>query len=275
MKRILVPTDFSESANQAVKFALNLASKNRGEVMLLHVVDLPAIDPTFLNPTAYLDTEFTANLSANAKKQFEKIKSKNPEANLTTTIEFGNPTMAILRASEDWKADGIIMGTTGATGLKEFLIGSNAEKIVRNSKVPVISLPIGVKPNAIKNIVFPNSLREDSEALTLKVKSLQEFFKATLHIVFVNTPGRFMRDSETTEALTKFAKRYMFKNYKIHVYNDISEEEGAINFTRDFGGDMIALGTHGRRGLSHLFTGSIAEDIVNHVKYPIWTYRVK
>jgi nucleotide-binding universal stress UspA family protein len=67
----------------------------------------------------------------------------------------------------------------------------------------------------------------------------------------------------------------MFKNFKIHVYNDIDEQEGTLNFANEVGADMIAMGTHGRRGLAHLFTGSIAEDVVNHVQCPMWTYKTR
>jgi nucleotide-binding universal stress UspA family protein len=67
----------------------------------------------------------------------------------------------------------------------------------------------------------------------------------------------------------------MFKNYKVHVYNDISEQEGTMNFAKDIGADMIAMGTHGRSGLAHLFSGSIAEDVVNKVECPMWTFRNK
>jgi K+-sensing histidine kinase KdpD len=141
--------------------------------------------------------------------------------------------------------------------------------------VPVISIPKSAKVNSIKNIVFSNSLREENEKLTLGVKALQDFFKATLHIVFINTPGFFKRDHETIGRLHTYAKRYMFKNFKIHVYNDIDEQEGTLNFANEVGADMIAMGTHGRRGLAHLFTGSIAEDVVNHVQCPMWTYKTR
>jgi nucleotide-binding universal stress UspA family protein len=183
--------------------------------------------------------------------------------------------MAVLALIEKKKADLVIMGTKGASGLKEIFIGSNTEKIVRGTKVPVISIPKSSKIKSIKNIVFPNSLREENEALTLAVKSLQDFFKATLHIVFINTPGFFKRDYETIGRLHTYAKRYMFKNYKVHVYNDISEQDGTMNFATEIGADMIALGTHGRHGIAHLFTGSVAEDLVNHVSCPIWTLRTK
>lgn len=276
MKKIIVPTDFSDQASQALKFAVDVASQSNGEILLVHVVDLPTINRTLLDPTKYVDDSIVKEASLRAQKGFDKLISKYSDSGIKikTTVEFGNPSLATIKLIEDKKADLVVMGTKGATGLKEIFVGSNTEKIVRGSRVPVISIPKASKVEAIKDIVFPNSLREENEALTLQVKALQNFFKATLHIVYVNTPATFKRDFETLASLKSYAKRYLFKNHEIHVYNDHSEQDGTMNFATDIGADMIAMGTHGRHGLAHLFSGSIAEDVVNHVKCPIWTLRL-
>ena len=193
---------------------------------------------------------------------------------IKTSVEYGNPSMSIIKLIEDKKADLIVMGTKGAAGLKEIFVGSNTEKIVRGSRVPVISLPKASKIESVRNIVFPNSLREEDEELTLHLKSLQNFFKATLHIVYINTPALFKRDQETMTKLKDYTKRHLFKNVTTQVYNDLSEREGTMNFAADVGADLIAMGTHGRQGLAHLLSGSVAEDVVNHVNCPIWTLRL-
>jgi hypothetical protein len=105
----------------------------------------------------------------------------------------------------------------------------------------------------------------------MKVKSLQEFFNAKLHILYVNTPAAFRRDTITKKDLSDFAKRFMIKNFTLNVFNDLDQESGVINFAYEIGADMIAMATHGRKGLNHLMNGSIAEDIVNHLGCPIWT----
>lgn len=275
MKKIIVPTDFSDQATQALKFAVDIATQSRGEILLVHVVDLPIIKDSIIATSLYVDDSIVKDSTAKAQKSFDKLlaRYKDSEVTIKTTVEYGNTTMATLKLVETKKADLVVMGTKGASGLKEIFVGSNTEKIVRGAKVPVISLPKASKISTVKNIVFPNSLREENEALTLKVKDLQNFFKATLHIVYVNTPAIFKRDYETIGRLNSYAKRYMFKNYKIHVYNDLSEQDGTMNFASDVGADIIAMGTHGRQGLAHLFSGSVAEDVVNHVNCPIWTFR--
>jgi nucleotide-binding universal stress UspA family protein len=276
MKRILVPTDFSAPAKQALHFAVEIAQKSNGRIHLIHVVDLP-VSYSLVSPSIYVDDSIVKDSMALAQKSFDKMveKHKGSGVSITYSVEYGNPSMAILKLIEEQKSDLVVMGTSGASGIKEILIGSNAEKIVRGSKVPVISIPVGSKTTTIKNIVFPNSLREENETLTLAVKAMQNFFKAKLHLVYVNTPALFKRDHETIGRLRTYARRYMFKDVEIHVYNDLSEQEGTMNFATEIGADMIAMGTHGRQGLGHLFSGSVAEDVVNHVKCPIWTLRSK
>lgn len=271
MKKLLVPTDFSVPASQALQFAVDIASTSNGSIHLVHVVDLPLIND--LTPTIYVDDGIVKDSIAKAEKSFTKFIEKYPEVKFTTSVEYGNPSMAILKLIEDLKIDLVVMGTNGASGLKEIFVGSNTEKIVRGAKVPVISIPQGSKVSSIKTIVFPNSLREENEELTTAVKALQNFFKAQLHLVYVNTPAMFKRDHETIGRLRTYARRYMLKNFEIHVYNDINEQEGTMNFAKEVGADMIAMGTHGRHGLGHFLGGSVAEDVVNHVKCPIWTLR--
>jgi nucleotide-binding universal stress UspA family protein len=107
------------------------------------------------------------------------------------------------------------------------------------------------------------------------VKALQSFLKARLHIVYINVPSNFISDHYTEKHLLEFARQNAFKNCSIHIYNDIDEESGIINFSSKFKNKIIAMSTHGRKGINHLMSGSIAEDVVNHIDCPIWTLAEK
>jgi nucleotide-binding universal stress UspA family protein len=275
MKRILVPCDFSDPAVQAFKFAVEMALKGKGEIFLLNIVEVPVMHETVLMPTLYFEQNLMNEMKASADKKFQKMKDKwaSEGVKVSTHVELGVTITSIRQFIDEKKIDLVIMGTHGASGAREFLIGSNTEKIVRTSGVPVISVKKSIKSSAIKNIVFPTDLNLENENLTLKVKEIQNFFKATLHVLYVNSPAFFQRDVDTKQRLKDFAKRFMLKDYTLNVFNDLDQENGINNFTREMKGDLIAMGTHGRRGISHLMSGSIAEDVVNHVDCPIWTFR--
>ncbi|MFM9841225.1 MAG: universal stress protein [Cyclobacteriaceae bacterium] len=276
MKKILVPCDFSDPAVQAFKFAVEIATQSKGEVILLNVVEVPVMHETVIMPTLYFEEALFKDMKAQAEKKFSQMKDKwGSGVAVSAVVEFGSTTSNIRDFIKEKKIDLVVMGTHGATGLREFFIGSNTEKILRTSNAPVIAIKKSVKVSSIKNIVFPNSLNEELEELMMHVKELQNFFKATLHLVYVNTPAQFKRDHATKKMLKDFAKRYMLKDFTINVYNDIDQEMGVHNFTKEIGGDLVVMATHGRRGLNHLMSGSIAEDIVNHIECPIWTMKIK
>jgi nucleotide-binding universal stress UspA family protein len=276
MKKILVPCDFSDPAVQAFKTAIDIAGKSEGEVVLLNVIELPVMHESVLMPTLSFEEAFIKDMKAHAEKNFKKMIDKwaKEGPHVSSFIEFGGTTPTIRDFVKDHDIDLIVMGTSGASGVKEFFIGSNTEKIVRTAGVPVMSVKKYTKQSAIKNIVFPTTLEMDQEDITAHVKELQNFFKATLHILFVNTPSSFKRDLEIRTQMKAYAKRFMFKDYTLNVWNDYSEEEGLKNFVMETKADMVAMATHGRRGLNHLMSGSIAEDAVNHIDCIIWTYKI-
>jgi nucleotide-binding universal stress UspA family protein len=224
MQKILVPCDFSEQAINAVRFALDLADQTTREVHLLHVIELPIIHDSMLMVP------------------------------VITKVSFGSTSLMILDYIDESGIDMVVMGTKGVNGLRELLIGSNAEKIVRTSPCPVITVRKECQLHAMKNIVFPNSLEDHQEELVKRIK--------VLHKV-------------TYPRLEDFANGFGLKDYTINVYNDITEESGVISFAHKVKADMIVMGTHGRRGLNHIMSGSVAEDVVNHIDCPIWTYTIK
>ena len=277
MKKILVPCDFSESAIQAYEFALNLAEQSQAEIFALKVIDLPFIYETSLSTTPeYFDPGIFKSLEEDAKKKFEKLQAKHSQKErVTFTTIRGAVTLTINQFAQDHQIDLIVMGTTGASGLKEYWIGSNTEKVVRFSHVPVLAVRKSFDVSKIKNIVFPTTLHLDQSDLVSKIKDLQSFFSAKLHLLLVNTPNNMLRTKDEIDLMEEFAKHYKLSNYTLSTRNDFNEHDGIINFAHEIKADMIAMGTHGRKGLAHLFMGSVTEDLVNHVDCPIWSYLVK
>jgi nucleotide-binding universal stress UspA family protein len=276
MKKILVPFDFSKTAITAFRFALDIAAQSRGTVHLLHVIELSFVNDPIVMPVMTFDGAFFEDLREKTNKEFDKIISKyNLDGKVTKNIEFGSIAKMIREFATRQSIDLIVMGSQGASGLKEIVVGSNAEKVVRNSSVPVLVMKDYYK-GPVKNIVFPNTLElEKMQDFTMKVKALQAFFKAKIHIVYINTPTNFTPDTITLQRLKDFAKRFMFKDFTINIFNHQFEEDGILEFTKTVNGDLIAMGTHGRKGISHLMQGSLAENVVNHAQSSIWTYNLK
>ncbi|WP_276370143.1 universal stress protein [Chryseolinea sp. H1M3-3] len=277
MKKILVPCDFSKPAVNAFRFALDVAERSKGTIQLVHVIELPVMHDTVLMPVLNFEEQLLKELRQKANEQFQKLSDKYSREGVKVKweVDFGVPSKTILDVITAEAIDLVIMGSHGASGLREYFIGSNAEKMIRKAPVPVLITKDYYK-GPIKNIVFPNTLdTENQSELIAKVKALQNFFGAHLHLVWINTPLNFTSDVVTQQRLHDFAKRFAFKDYSVNIFNHPNEEEGIIHFTQFVKGDIIAMGTHGRKGLTHLINGSVAEDVANHTESLLWTYTLK
>jgi nucleotide-binding universal stress UspA family protein len=277
MKNILVPCDFSKPAINAFKLALDIAEQANGSIHLLHVIELPVIHETVKSLVLPYEQDFKLKVKDKTLAELHKLIKRYSHDAVTVVpdVEFGYPTEVISEFVSNNLIDSITMGSHGARGYREYFIGSNAEKIVRNVSVPVLVVKERHK-GQIKNIVFPNKLDKDEnqEELAMKVKALQELFKAKLHILFVNTPEDFTSDTITLTRLKEFAEKFSFKNYTLNIFNDGNTEKGVIHFTKTIKGDLIAMATNGRKGITHLVHGSLAEDVVNHADSLVWTYKL-
>jgi nucleotide-binding universal stress UspA family protein len=279
MKKILVPCDFSTPSKEAYKFALEIASISKGEIYVVHFIEAPLVyETTFGVQPHSLDSESRTRLKEEATSAFEKLK-ETFYTPAKTPVHFEMPTDLMLsgipKFIEEHQIDLVVMGTSGSSGLEEFLIGSNTEKIVRFSPVPVFAVTKAAAYGSIQHIVFPNSLELNQSGLIAHVKNLQAFFKAKLHVLTVSTPAHFKTNQEAQGALEEFANHYKLNNYTLNFRNDFNERDGILNFTKEIQAQMIALGTHSYKGLKHLINGSIAESVVNHNECPVWTFSIK
>ncbi len=273
MKKILVPCDFSNPAVEAFKFAIDIASQSGGTVHVLKVIELPVINVSAFGLPAYaFDEGLMKELRGDAERKYTRMVEKygKGSAKVSFSVVVGPITPMVRDFIIEKKCDLVLMGTHGASGWAEFFVGSNTEKIVRFSTVPVFAIRKAVPFKSIKNIVFPTSLELTQGDFIKKLKSLQEFFDAKLHILFLNTPFNFVRDQD----LNDYARHYKFTNFTLNIRNDRYEPDGIISFAAEVKANMIAMATHGRKGLSHFISASITEDVVNHAQCPIWTYSI-
>ena len=284
MKTILVPTDFSEQANNALDFACQMAKKSDDtEVRVLHIIEGPAPGSGSLSTMGeigYVNSEHELFIAQYLRKRRDDMielvgQDKYSGINLSTDVQVGNPYHSISKTISDISADLVVMGTQGSSGLEEVLIGSNTEKVVRYSKCPVITIKQDTDLEEINDIVLATNLTEDQSRLVTELKKLQRLTNSKIHLLKVNTPNHFHTNRQIEEEFQKYVTKYHLDNYSTNIYNDVTEEDGVIRFTEDIGAGIIAMGTHGRTGLMHLLSGSIAEDLVNHSKIPVWTLSMK
>lgn len=279
MNKILVPFDFSDVAQNALNFAVQLGGEH-SELFILNVIEHPTADSfKTMGVSDYdpMENIYLTKLIETVKGKLEALVN-TPEmkkANATYKIRVGSAFHEISHEISDIDVDLVVMGTSGSSGVDEYLVGSNAERVVRNSKCPVITLREPCDVASINDIVFASNFHELTPNFVDQVLKLQQALDAHLRIVKINTPANFTSTRHDNEQMDDFVKRFDIQNCSTDIYNYSNEEDGIVAYTEDIDADMIALGTHQRTGVGHFLMGSIAEDVVNHAKRPVWTFNLQ
>ncbi len=283
MKKILVPIDFSKPAQIAVDVAVDIALHANAQLILMHVVE--EASGTSFNITGEVNVSggwenklFTMRLIEKSKKQMAKVFEdvKATGVKVKQEVRIGTAFHGIRDIITEQKVDLVVMGTSGRTKIVEgMFIGSNTERVVRHSKCPVLTVNKKPATTDFKNIVYATSMSKDEETFSRIVRTTQQLYDATVHLVRINTPGNFQRDTVVKKYMQDFAKKLQLKNYTLNIFNDLSEEEGIIYFADSINADMIAMATRGRTGFAHVLAGSIAEDVVSHARRPVLTFVTK
>ncbi len=281
MKKILVPTDFSKTAQIAVDVARDIAKKSGATLILLHVIEETSSDAGSFSVSGSMNLEgdmedrlFMLKMIQRAKQQMEKAATdpRLEGVKVKRELRIGSPFHGMTTIIAEQKVDLVVMGTAGRSDIESMVIGSNTEKVVRHAACPVLT--INKRPGSanFKDIVYATGMSKNEEVFSRFVKKAQEMYDSTIHLVRINTPGNFQRDVVVRQAMEEFAMRLRLQKFTINIFNDLSEEEGIIYFAESVGADMIAMATHGRSGFAHLLAGSIAEDVVGHSKRPVLTF---
>lgn len=274
MKRILVPTDFSPQAENALRVAVQIAKKNDSVIYLLHSLEMPLHLGNSGGTGSLPESLYFIKLAEN---NFEDLFKKPYLKGVKIKEAIGHAEI-YEDAAEAVRAHNIdltIMGSHGASGFKEMFIGSNTEKVVRTSEIPVLVIKNDHQDFQVENFIFATDFSQECIESFKKAKRFAEVTEAKLHLLLVNTPNDFRTTSESKLLMSNFLEGISVENYTLNVYNDTTVEKGILNFAKEVNAELIGMSTHGRKGLSHFFNGSISEDLVNHANMPVITFKIK
>ena len=275
MKKILVPVDFSEYSENALKVASEIAKKQNAEIVAVHMLGLS--DAVITKEEDSMEGMFFLKLT---QKRFVEFLDKDYLEGITIhqTVKNYKVFSEIDDVAKEHNADLIVMGSHGSSGLSEVFVGSNTEKVVRTSAVPVLVIKKGSSFNASK-AVFASDYKLESINVFNRVTSIFKLLDIDVKLLYVNLPGEYyLSTNEIEQRIANFII-HLHGDEKIlpedvTIYSDYSVEKGVFNYAKRIKADIIGIPTHGRKGLAHFFSGSISEDIVNHSKLPVLTVKI-
>lgn len=275
MKKILVPTDFSECANNATDIAIDIAKHYGAELHFYHFVSVPIdwVHLDFAQNTIYPDvTQEVDRVQKEIKKLVTYAESKGVKA--YSYVDFDNSTGAVASYAKKNDISFIVMGSHGAKGIQEFFLGSNAQKVVRYAEIPVLIIKTKLDSIHVNDVLFVSDFQEE---MTKPFEHVIEFAKvidAKIHLVYLNTPSDFQRSWVIRERMESFEKLASGLLAKSEVVNCLFLEEGMEQYCKDNHIGMIAMATHHRKGLSRTFLGSLTEEVVNHMDIPVVSFPI-
>lgn len=280
MKNILVATDFSIRANNALALAKVIAAKTKGVITLLHVVELPGRSHTstedVLNADQMTDV-YILKLIERAEEELKAISDANSDESASIKLEIrrGEPFKQIRTYVASHDIDLVIAGDKGHSEFEDIFIGSLSDKLVRTMECPVITVKAAIADRPLENILYAVNGEYDEESVMLYLQALNAHFNAKIHLVWINTPYDFRDDSDTKPWLNSLAHQYFNNNYAVSVYNHHDKDFGVVYCADEIKADMIVMGVSKRSVVQRFISGdSLAEDVSDHTIRPVLTLKL-
>jgi nucleotide-binding universal stress UspA family protein len=296
--RILVTTDFSRNAEEALRFAVPLAQQLGGKITLLHTIDWK-VNPQMRSAPGIIDTMNKVAKDAAEDRLESLARAKVPQELLEKTIvEFAPAQVGIPETARDLKIDLIVISTRGHTGLQRILLGSTAARVVRYASCPVLTVrPVAGAtkvsgPKAanlgpiVTRILVPVVFSEGCTSTVRFATTLARTMQAQLTLLHVIAPlplncSRYIAEIQQYDAEVKLDAKQKLKSLAATLPKDITSEVmlrqniphlGIIKAAREHRCDLITLPTRDLTSLKDFVLGSTAEKVIRHAPCPVLTF---
>lgn len=269
MKSILIPVDFSDYATAALNLSVVLSKKTGAELILLHVFAAP---PDWNRIPVEKQQEYPENEArkVDAEIKMEKLLRDKMFKGVKTTgiVRPGNVQQEVLSLSKMYKCDLIIMGAHGVGESQRYFIGSHAQKILRTSICPVLSVKKDLKPASLKKMIFAADFEEPLTKPFGKIVSFLKAMGATMTLLYINTPSGFKDTPTINKAMKRLMDAYPDVKMKGEVYNAFDIEKGLLAYAEQNNVHLISKVTHDRSKRAGYDFG-ITEVLLYKSKVPV------
>ncbi|TLP81808.1 universal stress protein [Maribacter sp. ACAM166] len=271
MKRILLPTDFSDNSFEAIRYALLVLKDVTCTFYLLHTYNPPVYEPEYV-----LGSPGQIGLGdifqESSLRQLEKLQKRlenqyhNPNHKFMVHTAMNSILNEVLETIEAEKIDLVVMGTKGATGAKEILFGTNAVHVIKKSKCPVIVVPPNFEYIAPKEILFPTDFEIEYEEE--KFKQLLDITKvqgSRVHIMHVSTGFDLTEEQEKNK---KQVKKIFGKNCLLHDVPDNAIIAAVNNCQTKEKIHLLVMVQNKHTFFERLFIEPVIKKIGFHIQIP-------
>ena len=273
---ILLPTDFSDVAENALQTAIAISKRQKATLTLLHVVEQGYLLATPESGGMALD--MLRPLEASAKGRLNEITTSiraEHEIDVKFIVVVGHPAFEICRWAAEQKIALIVMGTHGASGLREFFIGSNAYSVVKHSPCPIMTIPGNNRWIDFRKILFP--VRMVPEALSkydfiLPIIRLNASSLQIAGIVEKDDPLASAEVKDLVEVMRlKVTEDNIICSGEVHYCDNVAKH--VLHLSEAEKPDLVVITATLEKYSKHFFVGPYSQYIVNHAKFPVLSIR--
>lgn len=272
MNNIIIPVDFSKYSEYALEIGALLAKKHNATLHVLHMLEL---SDSLISQSDSDNKNEMMFLLALSQKKFENFLDKPylEGVQVKAVIKHHKVYKEVDKVAQNLNADLIIMGSHGLMAHEGIFAGSNAEKMVRNSSTPVLTVKSKPENFSLDHVIFATDLSVESIPAYKKATQVFSILGSKLHVVYINRPhSDFISSKEFKELADQYAAAG--GTDQVAFISDYTVEEGLLQYAEETQADCIAVSTHARKGLSHFFRGSISEDLANHSLLPVMSFKI-
>ena len=232
MKSILVPFDFSPYAVAALKTAYKISQKSGAQILFVTIIPTE-LDWDFLSDqmkakNAQIQQEYDEAVEFLPNYLANILPVKTP---LKSIVKIGVPWELILKTAKEFNPDLIVIGAYGKGYEDGEFIGSNLQKVLRNAHCPILAVKDTLDGNHFRKLAFASNFSASASATFELLKPMVKLFRASVHLVFINTPSHFENSSEIHERMSQFVKGHEEITFHRHIYNHKETESGLIEFS--------------------------------------------
>lgn len=274
--KIVFPTDFTDLAMNALKVAVELCRRHNAALHLVNTVELDyysfSIEP--YSSAVYSNQEVIDAARVNLQKLKEDIERREG-IECYIHVEPGNPAHYICSVAAEENADLIIMATHGASGFREFFIGSNAYKVVKHALCPVLTIPGKFKKSTFDRILFPIRNIAGIEEKYEVVKSMLMQKNTLLDVTGIVDKNQPDQITKISGSLSKLKLRMVDEhvNFRSDLYYASSIASDILRIAEEKEADLLAINATLDYNWKELFIGPYAQQIVNHAQIPVLSFR--
>jgi nucleotide-binding universal stress UspA family protein len=278
IQKILIPFDFSDTAELALEHAAFMAKLLKAEITMLHVVESYSFATAISQAFSRTQSEFENKMEGTAKDRLQHIAQElHHKEGISVQIRTGVGKIykTVIQVASETGADIIVMGTHGVSGFQELLVGSNTYRVVSGAPCPILSVQTHAKKIGFKDIVLPIDNSKESRQKVIHAIEMAKHYNSVIHVAGIITMSdvelqrRFeVKIHQVKEFIEKHEIPYTVKMFKGDNLATIS-----MDYAYQINADLIIIMTEQENNSTGLMLGSFAQQIVNHSKVPVLSVR--